>query len=381
MSAPITVAVNASWLQPGRVGGTETYARRLLHALVATDPGLTLHVVAGPAAIEALASTIDGITWRRLPRPTDSRTGRVLVERTLMPRHLDDIGADADHHLGGTVPGRARRPTIVTIHDLQPLDDPGNFGSLKQRWLAHAIPRAVIEADVVATPSEWVARTVIDRFGLDPERVLSVPVYAADIERDDAGTTTASDRVRAILDRGPVVLYPAMTMAHKNHALLFRAFDRAVGRRPELRLVCVGPPGRDHSAVTALAADHSSQIHLLGYVSADDLDVLYREAEMLVFPSRYEGFGLPILEAQRASLPVVASAVTAIPEVAGDGARLVDPDDVDAWADVLADPPTGSNREDLIAAGRANVSRYSAERTARAQIDAYRLAIDRHRAS
>ena len=133
----------------------------------------------------------------------------------------------------------------------------------------------------------------------------------------------------------------------------------------------VGSPGRDDAEIRAHAASVSPRIHMLGYVSRADLDSLYRSADALVFPSRYEGFGLPILEAQAYGLPVICSNVTAIPEVAGDGALLIDPLNPGDWVDAMIERFSPVERAKLVAAGFENARRYSPEATAAQQQRVY----------
>ena len=162
-----------------------------------------------------------------------------------------------------------------------------------------------------------------------------------------------------------------MTLRHKNHAMLFEAFRRACQREPDLQLVCVGAIGRDHDELVQLAAELSPAIHMLGHVERSDLDALFHRSEALVFPSSYEGFGLPIIEAQHAELPVIASNATALSEVAGNSGILLDPTDIDAWASAMEERLRPTERAQHVAAGRENAARYTPKRTAEQQRSAY----------
>ena len=365
-----SIGLNLSWLQPGRVGGTEVYAARLLDALSAR-PDLSPHVFAGPAALHAHRDRLTGTACHVMPRAADRRAGRLIAERVWLARAMARAGVEVAHHMGGTVPPGFDGPTVVTIHDLQPLDDPANFDVVKRTWLARALPAAVRRADVITTPSSWVGERIIERFDVERARVQTVSAYAADPE---VGTEAPTAAVGELVDRGPVVLYPAMTMRHKNHRMLFRAFAEATSRRPDLQLVCVGAVGRDHDEIAAAASALSPRIHMLGHVAATDLGALFAAAELVVFPSLYEGFGLPVLEAQRARVPVAVSTTSALPEVAGAGALLIDPDDIDAWIDVLAAPLDSPTRLRLVESGVANQRRFTPTAMAQAQVQAYRLA-------
>ena len=363
-----TIACNLLWLRPGVVGGTESYAVRLLAALGAHAPDVDVHAYVLGEAAEKHGGVLAQHAATVAPRADASAPRRVALERTWFARRLREDAPRLVHHLGGTIPTSGTGRTAVTIHDLQPLDDPANFSAVKRRWLAQAIPSAVAAADLICTPSDWVADSIRNRFDLGDTPIHTVSAHARP-------TTVAEDEpsptVAGLLDAGPVLLYPAMTLAHKNHRMLFRAFSVAAERRPDIQLVCVGAIGRDHDELVAAAASLSDRIHLLGHVATSDLSALMSSAEALVFPSRYEGFGLPVLEAQQVGLPVVASNATALPEVAGRGAILLDPADLDSWIDVMSAALPADRRIDLIRAGAENAARYSAESMSAAQVAAW----------
>ncbi len=167
-----------------------------------------------------------------------------------------------------------------------------------------------------------------------------------------------------------MVLYPALTHPHKNHETLIDAVARLRRSRPDLLLILTGAPGRSAAQVAAQirAVDPEGRfVRHLGRVPAVLLAELMRRADVLAFPSRYEGFGLPVLEAMQAGTPVLAADATALPEVAGDAAILVDPEDVDAWSagieSLLGDE---SRRRELAEAGRARAEAYSPQAAAAA---------------
>jgi len=373
---PLAVGFNLLWLRPGVVGGTESYATRLIEALgtYAVD-AVSLHVFASDDTFDTHADLMRDLTRSRAPVGSGSPVRRVIVERTWLqraqrlqsPRPLDLM-----HHLGGTCPAGSMKPTVVTIHDLQPLDTPTNFTAAKRRWLAHAIPVAVRRADVILTPSDWVGEQIVERFSVLPEKVHTVSAYPTSPDRsgDDPGDGPGAG-VSTALRRGPALLCPAMTLDHKNHRMLFDAFSKATQHRADLQLICVGPRGRDHAMIVAAAQSASPNIHMLGYVSSGDLAALYTAVEAVVFPSRYEGFGLPVLEAQRSGALVIASSSTALPEVSGAGAILISPDDVDGWVDAMRSPIEGARRAELIELGMKNQTRYSARQMADSQLAAY----------
>lgn len=376
-SAELDVGVNLLWLRPGQVGGTETYARRILRAVASSGRGSpsppSLNLYASAAAVRAVGLSKDQVTSQIFSDQAVDPVRRIFAERTWLRRQEAQQAHDVFHHLGGTVAFGSKAPAVVTIHDLQPLDHPENFSSTKVRFLRKSIPQAVERAAVVATPSEWVRDQIISRFDLDPERVMVVSAFSEEV--DLSTPVEPSPRLERIFSNGPVLLFPAMTLAHKNHRSLFDAFAIASKRESSLQLVCVGTSGRNDQEIRQLAEVVSPQIRMLGRVSRDDLDALYRRSEALVFPSTYEGFGLPIIEAQRHQLPVISANSTALSEVAGDGAILLDPFDIEGWSAAMSERFTSSGRAELVARGEANARRYSIESTRQQQLNAYQRAI------
>lgn len=356
------ILFNLSWLRPGEVGGTETYACRLLAALSQHCEGLELDALGTAMALEAVESRGAHISRRVVVAPS-SRPGRVVRERTQLKAMGRRMDPDIVHHLGGTAPDFSGVASVVTIHDLQPLMQPQNFSVAKRAFLRRAIPRAVHRADAVISPSEYVADSIRDHFGLSADRVFSVPVYGAEYTPAEPSPVDA-----------PFLLYPAMTMAHKNHAMLFDAFRQARRERPELQLVCTGTMGTAHASITQLA-DATPGVVMMGLVAPSVFSGLMQSAEAVVFPSLFEGFGLPIIEAQQAGTVVYASNATCLPEVMGFGGRLLDPSDADAWTVAMLSPLHGSQLEDEVARGRQNAARYSATRSAADQAQVYRAVL------
>jgi alpha-1,3-rhamnosyl/mannosyltransferase len=218
---------------------------------------------------------------------------------------------------------------VLTIHDLQYRTYPENFTRTKRTYLAAMIGRSVRNARMVAVPSEYVRTTVIEAFGAEPAKVSVVPHgFEADLLSEV--TSEADLRQRYALGDGPVIVYPAVTNYHKNHQFLIDLLATS-WLDTGLRLVLTGGSGTAESAVRS-ATD--PRIRRLGRVPAADRNGLLKMAEAMVFPSRYEGFGAPLIEAMALGCPVIASDSTCIPAIVGD-AGLVLPLVGDAWADAL----------------------------------------------
>ncbi len=373
-TVPLRVAVNLLWLVPGVVGGSEEYLVRCLVALGrAALPDLDLTVFgldSLPVAHPELAAAFPMVTLRL---PGRLKAARVAAETSWLAAQCARGGFDVVHHGGGVVPPLGPGPRVLTVHDTQPLQMPENFSLAKRRWLGTMLPWSARRADVVVASTRWVLDEVVIRCGTDIARTVQVPPCLA----APAATAVSDAEVAAARARhgvpGSYVIYPAITYPHKNHGVLLDA----VARVPDLHVVLTGGAGPAEAAVVARAAqpDLAGRVHRLGRIPRADLDALLAGAAALAFPSRYEGFGLPVLEAMAVGCPVVAARATALPEVVGDGGVLVDPDDPAAWAATLAQVATDPEvRARLATAGRARAASFDPQRSAHAWAEAYRCA-------
>jgi alpha-1,3-rhamnosyl/mannosyltransferase len=371
VSDRIDVVVNLLWLAPGRVGGSEQYLTRQLVGLPA-DAAFRVRLCCQPAFRRAHPQLAARYAVVAPPFDRDWRPARLLTEHTWLPVHSRH--ADVIHHGGGTVPlGLHIGPRVVlTVHDLQYRSMPQHFSPLRLRYLQAMMPRSVRRAAIVATPSEYVRRSVIDAFGADPARVMVVPHGVPPVALPSAAAIAAVRQRYGIGDRRYVV-YPAITHPHKRHRLLVDMLaDPTLDA--ELCLVAVGGAGTAEVPFREAIAAAGLESRLIRPGRVDDVerDALVAGAEALVFPSEYEGFGAPLVEAMALGVPVVCSDHAAITEVVADAAVVVEEPSGSAWARGLTEAI--DRRSDLIAAGRARRQAFTGERSGAVLAEVYRLA-------
>ncbi len=295
-----------------------------------------------------------------------SRPRRIAGEMTWFHRRAS--AADLRHHGGGVAPLGAGSPYVLTIHDLQYRTFPEYFSRTKRTYLTTMIGRSVRRAGMVAVPSEYVRNSVVEAFAAEPSRVCVVP---HGFEPDLLSDLTSEDDLRhryALGDR-PVIVYPAVTHPHKNHQFLIDLLATN-WHDADVLLVLIGGSGSAEGVVRS-AAD--PRIRRLGRVSPADRNGLLKMAQAMVFPSRYEGFGAPLIEAMALGCPVIASDSTCIPAIL-DGAGLALPLTQSAWADAL--DRVGHERTTMIAAGLVRSQAFTARASGAALAGVYAAALE-----
>ncbi len=352
-------------------GGIGTYVRELLPALARRDP--SLEVVPfhsrwpgpGPALPTLSASPVEVPASYRSLYPRWALLGRPPLPEAL--RGCDVVHATNPAAVPPAGPGQR---LVVAVHDLAFLHFPRLFPRPWRLLYRAGIRAAVRRAHALLTPSRSTAEDLLSHTGVAPERLHVVPLAAAPQAGGGRDPDAALARLR--IPR-PYVLFVGTLEPRKNLVRLVRAYRRvAAGGLPHA-LVLAGPLGwRHHALHREIALPGPGEIVLTGALPASDLDALYRRAAAFVYPSLYEGFGLPVLEAMARGVPTIASGTSAIPEVTGDAAVLVDPRSVrelaGAMEAVLTDPQLA---EGLALRGRSRSERFSWDETARLTLEAY----------
>jgi glycosyltransferase involved in cell wall biosynthesis len=370
---PLHIAIDARRIRDFGIG---TYIRSLVHALAEIDSVNRYTLIGSPGDVRTLAGFPENFRTAEYSRSDSS-----VLDHAVFPAFLHKLAPDLVHIPLNRVPLLIMRPYVVTVHDMSSLLFEQSSG-LRMQLRRYRFRRGLARARRVIAVSDATRRDVQNMMGIPANRIRRV--YNA----PDAGFYNLSghspEEHQRILERYqiqyPFLLYAGNVRRHKNVPRLVEAFAvlRAqLGDHPkyrDLRLVIIGNTISQHPGVrqTVIKSRIEHLVRFLGYVPFDTLRCFYESAAAFVFPSRYEGFGLPPLEAMACGTPVVTSNVSSLPEVVGDAAILVNPENVFDIArgirEALLDEPL---RAELIRRGHAQAARFSWERTARAVLEIY----------
>jgi glycosyltransferase involved in cell wall biosynthesis len=368
---PVHIGVNAhllSYTAGYRRAGVSQYTEQLLRsfATILPDTGDRMTVYVGRTATETRAGH-GPVTWNRSPLPTERAPFRIVWEQGIAPFSAARAHLDALFCPVNVVPLAGLVPSIVTVHDLAFLALPEAFIPAKRRYLSVMTRLSVHRARHTIAVSEQTKTDVVTHFGIAPERVTVIPNAVDDRFRPAVATDDLGEfrRTRQLPER--YILFVGTLEPRKNLPRLIDAFARIAHEDREVGLVVVGASGWLNSDIAPLVKrlGLESRTTFAGYVGDEELARWYQAATVFCYPSLYEGFGLPVLEAMACGTPVVTSAIGSMAEIGRDAALLVDPTDVDAIANglrsLLADH---EKRTSIACAGLQRATAYSWERTA-----------------
>jgi glycosyltransferase involved in cell wall biosynthesis len=344
------IGVNALYLIPGGVGGTEIYLRSLLEAMTRVDRANEWVVFTNRET-----GNLPPFECRVQPVNAVNRAARILWEQTALPLAAARHRLDVLFNPGFTAPLMAPCPQVTVFHDMQHKRRPEHF-----RWFDLPAWRALLFAsacvsDRLIAVSEATRRDVLHHYPIPSGKVAVV----------EHGVDERMFELAARRSPQPYLLCVSTLHPHKNLERLVRVFARFRARHPEWRLVLAGMRGFHAEAVerAIAAAKLQEAVRVTGWIEREELYELYRCAGAFVYPSTFEGFGMPVLEALAAGLPTACSNIEPLRSVAADAAVLFDPYDDDAMGAALerlgADAPVG---------GPERAREYSWEAAARATL-------------
>ncbi len=360
------------------LAGIGRYAVELARALAAREDGLeiVLLTAGGPGPLAGLGLRQVSLPGCRL------LPGLITLGNLLIPILARRLRLDIVHDTTGVTPlalGAGGARTVVTVHDVIPWSFPGVSTTLDtviyRRWLPWVLPRV----DGILTVSECSRADLTRYLHIPPDRIHNTSEGVADAYRPATESAIAQVRARYGLS-APYILYVGSVEERKNLRGVLQAYARLRQRGLACSLAIVGAAKWKYDGIMRTLADLqlADEVVFTGYVPDDDLPVLYSGAAVFAFPSLYEGFGLPALEAMACGTPVVAANTSSLPEVVGDAALTVDPADVEALAEamgrVLADEAL---RQELRDKGLGRARQFTWQRAAERTVAVYRALLNR----
>jgi len=352
----VRIAIDGRALS-GPAAGVRRYVTELWRAMGRVEPEVT-GVALGGDAVSARAA---GLSHQRVGSLLPTNLGWSALA---LPRAVRKLRPDVFHAPAYTAPLWGARPLVLTIHDVSyarhPEWYPHSSGALRQAFYRRSAQRA----DRIITDSTFSRDEIVAAYGVDPAKIAVIPLGVS-----------ADFRPGPPSRREPIILHVGDLHTRRNLRLLLEVVAGLSLSIPGLTLVLVGTDRGEAASLTALAKtlDASDVLHVAGTVRERDLCVWYQRAAVLAYPSRYEGFGLPLLEAMACGTPVVASRGSSLTEVVGDAGVLVEPDDREGWAralrEVLEQP---DHAADLSRRGLARAAGFTWAATAALTADVYR---------
>jgi glycosyltransferase involved in cell wall biosynthesis len=372
------VGLNLIYLVPGETGGTEVVARELLPELVSARPGFRFTLFVNRETAESkdrffgeLAPVV------AVPVRARRRHEWVRGEQQLLPRLARREGVDLVHSLANTGPAWGRFRRVVTIHDLIHRVHPEAHFGLRSLGMRMLVSLAAHRSDRVIADSKSTRDDLVRLLGLDAARIDVAPLGVGSRGRA-APVPEAELRRRHELGERRILLSVSAKRPHKNLIRLLEALALLPAEgRPILVLPGYPSPYEHELRRRAEELGVGADTRLLGWLPDPELEGFYAAAACFVFPSLYEGFGLPVLEAMARGVPVACSQRGSLAEVAGGAAKLFDPESPASIAaavdEILRDP---AESERLRRAGREQAARFSWQRTARDTVASYERALD-----
>jgi glycosyltransferase involved in cell wall biosynthesis len=380
------IALNAVSLAPGRMGGVETYFRNLVRSLQEVDTANSYYLVCNNRYLPSFALSNPRFVHvpNRYSKPSPLWYLRNAVKETtrmdILRPLMDRLDMDVIHHPFSFLnPMNLRTPSVLTFIDMQHEFFPEYFSPRDLQFRRKLYHSSAEQAVRIISISEHAKTSLIERYGIHPDKIDAIHIgYDPKFRVIDDPDLLKSVRSSYGL-HGPFMYYPAATWPHKNHLRLLAAFKLLKERYHfDGQLVLSGIAMQANNSVCAEIARLGlrDDVVVLGYLPQENLPCLYNLARLMVFPSLYEGFGIPLVESMACGCPVACANVTSIPEVAGDAALTFDPLSADDMAEQIWSLwNDDSLQQDLKAKGLDRAKQFSWHTMARQTIHVYEKAL------
>jgi glycosyltransferase involved in cell wall biosynthesis len=360
------IGINALYLLPGKVGGTEVYIRNLVKHLAGTG-GNNIFVIFINKESEGVFDPGPNIEIVPCPLKASNRPLRIFWEQVVLPFRVFHHKIDILFSAGMTSPLVCPVPSVLVIFDLLHVLQPQNFPRWYLLFLKTIIYLSAKSSDGIVTISKKVRSDIVRYYGVAP-REIAVTYMAVDHNAFFPREVKEVEAVRVKYGLPKrFILYAAASLTHKNHARLFEALRILRERGERIKLVLIGARDKGYDAVAGKIEKLGlqSEVVFTGWLPFEDIAPIYCASDALVFPSLNEGFGMPIIEAMACGVPVACSNIEPLPEVAGDAAHFFDPYDPVSIAEGIGKVVSDRDlRRDLIEKGFRRAAEFTWENTA-----------------
>ncbi len=371
------IIINTIFLASERIGGSWSYTYNLLRALEHGSNEIEFVVLVNQK-ISPLLASLD-MEKKVVPIDPESRILRVGLEQMSLPGILKRLSPAILHATGNVLPPRLPCKSVVTVHDFQYWYYPSNIALPRRMYLRYAVPDSLRRATRVICVSQATRNDAVKLYGVPSEKLAVI--YEAGLWDGELATASREEDVRSRFStQGRFLLSAGTSHPHKNLPRLIQAFGMIAREIPH-DLLIVGEPfrfrGPLHEAVTMLPSELKDRVKLNGFIPRSDLLALYRAADAFIFPSLFEGFGIPALEAMGCGCPVVASRSSSLPEVIGDAGEYFDPLNVEDMARTVRKVCCDTEvRDHLRSRGFARAREFAWEKMGRETLEVYRSLLD-----
>jgi len=335
------IGINLLQLRPDEIGGTETYVRGLIEAISKVDKKNEYTLICNDSNVKTVVPPGENFSLFVIPEAPKKPLQREipLVNNSgSIRKKIENLSLDCIHFpFSYMFPLNKWENSVLTVHDLQHVYMP-HFFSIPSLFVRNKNYTASIKyADLVISDSEFTKKTIIEKYGIKPEKIKVIYIgYDPRFRNKDRKMKEIKKRLKL---PEKYIFYPAASWPHKNHLKLIDAFSmiKKDERYQDWGLVLTGAKKEGQAAIDRKISESemSKSIFQLGRVPFDQLITMMQGAEMLVYPSLFEGFGMPVVEAMASGVPVACSNVTSLPEIAGNAALLFDPNNVEEIVDSI----------------------------------------------
>ncbi|MFN0158896.1 MAG: glycosyltransferase family 4 protein [Bacteroidota bacterium] len=372
------IGLNLLYLIPGIVGGTETYARGVVQGLSGLDAPDEFFIFLNRDAADWTIPDKGNFHKVICDTGASNQGARYLYEQTTLPRLARQYHLDVLHSLGYTSPLRTPCKSIVTIHDLNFISFGSKMPLLRRLGLGSFVRLGAWATDHVIAVSEF-SREEIQRYLRVPNGKVTVIHEAPHPSREPyEGENNNKPLLRFQIAQPYWIAFSSIS-PNKNIPNLLRALSivrRQYGLQSQLVLIGHRPP---HGEIATVLDDNDKGIVFTGYINDGDVLTILSGAQMMIFPSLYEGFGLPVVEAMALGVPVTCSTAASLPEIAGRAALFFDPNSPDDIAEKIAKLAGNTEEQELMRRrGFENIKRFSWSKAARETMQVYQKVIGEH---